>query len=69
VALRWFNDLLGLFKEFRWGYGLWNFAGPFGIIDHGRAGAKYENVQGYKVDKTLLGLLLESRVSEEEEAK
>ena len=69
VALRWFSDLLGLYREFRWGYSLWNFAGPFGIVEHGRAGAEYVNVQGYRVDKALLDLLLESRVSEKEGAK
>lgn len=62
VALRWFADLLGLFEEFCWGYSLWNFAGPFGIIEHGRAGAKLEDYHGYKVDRALLDLLREHRV-------
>jgi endoglucanase len=48
---------------------MWNFVGPFGIVEHGRSGARYENIQGYKVDRALLDLLLESRVSEEEEPK
>jgi endoglucanase len=69
VALRWFSDLFSLFKEFRWGYSMWNFVGPFGIVEHGRTGAKYENVQGYKVDRALLDLMLENQVSEEEDAK
>ena len=29
VALRWFTDLFGLFREFGWGYALWQFEGPF----------------------------------------
>lgn len=62
VALRWFADLFGLYKEFGWGYSLWNFEGAFGIIDHGRPGAVYEDYQGYKVDRTLLDLMLENRV-------
>ena len=37
-ALRWFADLLGLFREFGWGFALWNFEGPFGIVGHGRPG-------------------------------
>ncbi|ORX22725.1 glycoside hydrolase [Thermoanaerobacterium sp. PSU-2] len=62
VALRWFKDLLSLYKEFEWGYSLWNFKGPFGIIEHGRDGAKYEDFYGYKVDRELLDLLIENRV-------
>ncbi|MBN1429167.1 MAG: cellulase family glycosylhydrolase [Anaerolineae bacterium] len=62
IALRWFADLLSLFKEFGWGYSLWQFAGPFGIIEHGRPGAKYEDIHGYKVDRELLDLLTECRV-------
>ena len=63
VALRWFTDLFGLYKEFGWGYALWNFAGDFGIVEHGRPGAVYEELHGYKVDRRLLDILLESRVS------
>ncbi|MBN1887732.1 MAG: cellulase family glycosylhydrolase [Thermoflexales bacterium] len=62
VALRWLADLLSLFGEFGWGYALWEFAGPFGIVEHGRAGARYESVQSYQVDRDLLDLLLENRV-------
>ncbi len=64
VALRWFSDLFGLFKEFGWGYSLWTFAGAFGIAEHGRPGAKYEEFHGYKVDRALLDLMLNSRVAE-----
>jgi aryl-phospho-beta-D-glucosidase BglC (GH1 family) len=41
-ALRWFEDVFGLWREFGWGYAMWNFAGPFGIVDHGRPGARFE---------------------------
>ncbi len=61
-ALRWFADLLGLFREFRWGYAMWNFEGPFGIVGHGRAGARIEDRGGYAVDVELLELMLTSRV-------
>lgn len=63
VALRWLSDLLGLFREFGWGYAMWNFRGPFGIVDHGRPGARYEKRHGLKVDPDLLELFLENRVS------
>ncbi len=57
VALRWFHDLVSLWREYGWGWGLWNFEGPFGIVEHGRPGATYETVGGYKVDRELLEIL------------
>ena len=62
VAMRWFTDLFGLYREFGWGFALWNFEGPFGIVEHGRPGAVYESFHGYQVDRALLALILESRV-------
>ncbi|HEX2950584.1 MAG TPA: cellulase family glycosylhydrolase [Armatimonadota bacterium] len=64
VALRWFGDLLSLFREFRWGYSLWNFTGAFGIINHGRPGTQYEDWHGFNVDRALLDLYLENRVTD-----
>lgn len=61
VALAWFKDLLGLFHELGWGFAFWNFEGPFGIVEHGRADARYEMVHGYKVDRELLDLILAAR--------
>lgn len=60
VALRWFRDLLSVFKEFGWGYSLWQFKGPFGIVNHGRPGTDYETISGYAVDRKLLDLLREN---------
>lgn len=62
VALRWFADLLDLYRQYGWGYALWNFSGAFGIVDHGRPGARYEVMDGYRVDRELLDLLLRHRV-------
>ena len=62
VALRWFSDLLGLYREYGWGYALWNFKGDFGIVEHGRPGAKYETTDGFKVDREFLELLLENMI-------
>jgi endoglucanase len=59
VALRWFEDLFSVFREFGWGYGLWNFEGQFGIVEHGRPGAVYEEIDGYRVDRQLLELMLD----------
>lgn len=64
AALAWFADLLGLYKEFGWGYSLWNFEGSFGIIGHERPGTQYEWFKGYQVDRALLDLLLENRVQD-----
>jgi hypothetical protein len=63
IATRWLRDILSIYKEFGWGYAMWNFQGPFGIIDHGRLGAKLEFLRGYNVDRAQLDLLQENRVS------
>ncbi|MDR2570479.1 MAG: cellulase family glycosylhydrolase [Oscillospiraceae bacterium] len=60
IAIRWFSDLLSVFKEFNWGYALWNFKGAFGIVEHGRPGTKYQEIDGFKVDSELLNLLKEN---------
>jgi endoglucanase len=62
VAMRWFTDIFGLYREFGWGFSLWNFDGPFGIIEHGRPGVVYDSYHGYKVDRALLDLILNSRI-------
>jgi len=63
-ALRWLGDLLGIWREAGWGWAMWNFEGPFGIIGHRREGARFEMRGGYPVDIDLLDLLLASRISE-----
>jgi endoglucanase len=63
IALRWFTDLFALYREFGWGYGLWEFEGAFGIINHGRPDTVYENLHGYNVDRALLDLMLNSRIT------
>lgn len=62
VALAWFRDLFAVYKEFGWGYAMWNFKGDFGIIGHDRPGVQYETIRGYKVDRALLELMIENRV-------
>jgi endoglucanase len=39
VARAWFADLFAVFGEFGWGYALWEFEGPFGLVGHTRPGA------------------------------
>ncbi len=61
VALRWLADLFGVLRDLGWGYALWEFRGTFGIVEHGRPGARYEMLHGYNVDRELLDLLMENR--------
>jgi endoglucanase len=58
VAQAWFTDLFGVFKEFGWGFGLWEFEGPFGIVGHERPGAVFEKKDGFLVDRRLLDLMM-----------
>ncbi len=62
AALAWLRDIMSIWKKEGWGWGMWGFDGAFGIIDHGREGAVYEEVMGYRVDRELLDLLLEMKV-------
>lgn len=57
VALRWLGDLIGLWRTYGWGWALWGFEGAFGIVEHGRPGAQYELIDGYRVDRQLLELV------------
>jgi hypothetical protein len=62
AALRWLEDLLSIYADFKWGYSLWEFEGSFGIIGHGRPGASYEPYGGYSVDRAMLDLYKAYRV-------
>ena len=57
VVLRWFEDLLSIFKEHNIGYALWNFRGTFGVLDSERTDVQYEDWHGHKLDRKLLTLL------------
>ncbi len=57
VVLRWMRDFLELWREAGWGWALWNFVGPFGILDSGRPDVRYENFRGHKLDRAMLELL------------
>lgn len=59
TALRWFEDVISLYREWGWGYALWNFKGPFGVVEHGRPGTRYVEMGGYMVDVDLLSILRE----------
>ncbi|MEN3359577.1 MAG: endoglucanase [Mycobacteriales bacterium] len=61
VARAWFADLFAVFAEFGWGYALWEFEGPFGLVGHARPGAVFEQLDGFRVDRNLLDLMRSSR--------
>ncbi|MCL1792608.1 MAG: cellulase family glycosylhydrolase [Oscillospiraceae bacterium] len=62
IALRWLGDLMAVFKENGWGYSMWNFEGSFGIVNHGRPGAIYDDMDGFAVDRELLGIMQKNMV-------
>ena len=57
VACAWFEDVLSIFDEFRWGWALWNLRGPFGVLDTGRPGAVTEPHGPHRLDRGLLEIL------------
>jgi endoglucanase len=57
VVLAWFEDLLKILTTHNIGYALWNFKGPFGILNSNRADVKYEDFHGHNLDRKLLELL------------
>ncbi len=57
VVLRWAEDCLINWQKAGWGWALWNFRGPFGIIDSGRDDVDYEEHEGHKLDRKFLELL------------
>jgi hypothetical protein len=57
VTLRWMEDWLKNWQEAGWGWALWNFRGPLGVLDSQRADVDYEDWQAHKLDRKMLDLL------------
>jgi endoglucanase len=57
VVLAWFDDTLDVLNNLHTGWALWNFRGPFGILDTERRGTKFEDWYGHQLDRPLLNLL------------
>jgi endoglucanase len=57
VVLAWFDDTLSVLGDLRSGWALWNFRGPFGVLDTERRGTKFEDWHGHHLDRALLSLL------------
>lgn len=57
VALAWMEDILQLWQEAGWGWGMWNFRGSFGILDSQREDVEYEDFHGHHLDRKMLELI------------
>lgn len=57
VTLAWLEDCLANWKRAEFGWAMWNFRGPFGILDSGRSDVEYEDFHGHKLDRKMLNLL------------
>lgn len=57
VYLEYMRDVTGLLDEYGIGYAMWNFRGPFGLLDNGRTDARYEDFRGHDLDRGLLAVL------------
>jgi endoglucanase len=57
VVLAWFDDTLDVIDELGAGWALWNFRGPFGVLDTERHGTRFQNWYGHQLDRPLLDLL------------
>ena len=63
VVHAWFSDTLGVLSGLNTGWALWNFRGPFGVLDTERPGTKYENWHNHQLDRALLGVLQQNMKS------
>jgi hypothetical protein len=57
VTLRWMEDCLKNWERANWGWAVWNFRGPFGVLDSGRKDVAYEDFEGHQLDRKMLELL------------
>ncbi len=55
--LAWFHDVLEVLTGHGIGWALWNFRGPFGVLDSERADVAYADWHGHTLDRELLQLL------------
>lgn len=60
-ALKWFRDVFDTLLEYKWGFALWNFHGPFGVTGHRRPGTRFEKIGPYKIDIELWEMIKEVR--------
>jgi endoglucanase len=51
------RDALQRCKGEGWGWALWNFRGPYGVLDSDRRDVTYEKWEGHVLDREMLELL------------
>lgn len=59
VLLAWLRDVLEILTSHGIGFAVWDFRGPFGILDSVRKDIKYEDFSEHKLDRKPLALLQE----------
>lgn len=59
VFMDWLRDVLEILQGLGIGFALWNFRGPFGLLDSGRKDITYADWHGHLLDRSLLKLLQE----------
>lgn len=57
AALAFMHDLTSIWRQLNWGWILWNFRGPFGVVNSGRTDVAYRKVGDYLVDIEMLRIL------------
>lgn len=57
VVMGWMKDVLETLRQNNIGFALWNFRGPFGVLDSERDDVDYEDFHGHKLDRQMLELL------------
>lgn len=62
VALAFMRDQLSLWKEWGWGWALWNFRGDFGILDSNRKDVQYQAYKGHQLDSEMLSVLVDGMI-------
>ena len=58
VTLAWMRDWLDLLDDAGWGWAIWNLRGSYGPLDSGRADAEHEDLNGHRLDRAMLDLIL-----------
>jgi hypothetical protein len=57
VVLAWMEDCLKNWQEAGFGWAMWNFRGPFGVLDSDRKDVDYVDFHGHELDLKMLELL------------
>ena len=57
VFLAWAREILAVLRGHGIGWALWNFRGPFGVLDTDRTDVAYADWHGHRLDAALLALL------------